>query len=314
MGDGGMKKPTGAHYSAIIGPEDYIRMMSQEHVFLRDADEVLRSTFSFYARRFLPSPTIVELGCGPLRITESLAREFPVTAVDWDPGFLKFSKRLLRQRKDSRITLVSSDICTYRHTRNVDIFVSQGVHHHIPKRATQDYLANVYRELSFPGIYIVSDEMLPHYDDPQERALRALVWYSYVISAAQLRGYHGLAREEAKTLLDDLAEGGGNFPVKHEASIELVLREAQRVTLAFRRVWTEDFSSLAFRLLGQLHHRRRASSSDPSLLLSRRDYKICHAEFEKEVTKAGFKIIGVETVGPVNTIGGFGIYVLSKAD
>jgi len=47
-----------------------------------------------------------------------------------------------------------------------------------------------------------------------------------------------------------------------------------------------------------------AATNDPSLDLSRGDFKVCHQVFQEEVTEAGFVITGIKTIGPIETIGG----------
>ena len=59
-------------------------------------------------------------------------------------------------------------------------------------------------------------------------------------------------------------------------------------------------------------HSEDLCSDDPTMSLSRGDYKVCHAVITEEVERAGFLITGVQTIGRVNTVGGFGIYTLQR--
>ncbi len=59
--------------------------------------------------------------------------------------------------------------------------------------------------------------------------------------------------------------------------------------------------------------RATSGQAGSEIALNRGDHKICHAVFQEEVTEAGFKIAGIETVGPQATIGGLTVYALQKA-
>lgn len=302
-----------ANYSQIIGADDYIRMMGQ-HVHLKESDKAISRAVNFYISNTPRLFEVVELGCGPVRITPLFTGLHTlVTAVDHDSGFLAFADDYIK-RYNLGISLIFSDILTYQHRKAVEIFISQGVHHHIPKgKSTQDYLRNVLRQLTPGGIYIVSDEMLPHYDTEEERRIRVVIWYTYVITIAQTSTHYQLAREEAKTLLDDLAEGIGDSVFKTDEQINLVLQMAPRISAMAVANNHKTARELAVQLLTALQFTGGLISKDSSLSLSRRDYKICHVVFSREVQEAGLRIIGVKTIGPIQTIGGFGIYTLGRA-
>jgi hypothetical protein len=53
-----------------------------------------------------------------------------------------------------------------------------------------------------------------------------------------------------------------------------------------------------------------ANSLSPPL--SRGDYKICFQAFIQETQEAGFSPREIKTIGPIETIGGFGIFTLER--
>jgi len=301
-----------ATYSQIISPQMYNLLISQ-HLYIAAADQAIAQIVGYHSAG--DNLELVEFGCGPGRILPLLADEFVfpnVTGIDHDQVFIDYAQKNLGEFSGWAIL---ADATTYQHRNPIDIAVSQGFHHHVPKgEQTRLYLENVYRQLKPGGIYVLGDEFLPHYNNSHERLMRAVTWYAHIIGAA-LRGEHMLlAIEEAKTLLDDLAEGTDENVAKSDVQIQYVLDnvsylQLDSVQLCYRNeheMRVEEFLVRVASLKGQ------QTQGDPSMDLSRGDFKICHSVFEKEVTAVGFKVIGVKTIGPIETIGAMVVYTLLK--
>lgn len=300
-------------YSQIISPADYNRLIS-EHLYISTADKAIARIVAYHGNKDSPIE-VVELGCGPARILPLLARVkgINLTGVDHDKTFVDYTQQVIRDQQ-LPATVVLDDVTTYQHPRQIDVAVSQGFHHHVMKgEPTRQYLLNVYNQLKRGGVYILGDEYLPDYSNDHERLVRAAIWYSHIINAA-LRGNHQqLAVEEAKTLIDDLAEGTQEGVVKSDAQIQFVLDSVGAIDTAGRSTKRQEAERLVEAFLEKLTLMRGTTvTHNPSMDLSRGDFKVCHRVFEQEVTDAGFVITGVKSVGPIETIGGLVVYVLRK--
>ncbi len=297
-------------YSEIIDPKTYNEIIGQ-HLYISDADQAIARIVYYYADACC---NVVEMGCGPARIFPSLARTgcINLTGIDHDPMFVAYGQELLKNKKLQGEILLD-DVLTYQHHSHIDIAVSQGFHHHISKgEQTKKYLTNIYRQLRKGGIYIVGDEFLPNYQDEKDRSYKAVIWYCHIINAAMEAKFFRLANEEAKTLLDDLAEGTQKHSTKSREKISFVIARADQIDQ--REPSRNHPGNQTVKVfLAQLESMETGvKTNDSSVDLSRGDFKICHRVFKQEVTEVGFKIIGVKTIGPIETIGGMAIYTLLK--
>ncbi len=301
-----------ATYSKIISPEDYNRIITFEHLYISASDRVIKELIETY------KPTdrtaeVVEIGCGPARILPLIAQisDIHLTGIDHDSEFVRYAQSEISSLGDD-VHVIQSDFISYIHPVKVDVFYSQGVHHHIGKgEPTKVYLSAVVSQLTKDGVYIVSDEFLPEYKDEKDRKLKAVIWYSHVIASAKRIGQEYLAQEEAKTLLDDLyeVEKAGNELKSHE-QIELVLRHCTTIDDFARSGEIKLANEKAARFLDELSLlENRNISGDNTIDLSRGDYKISDSIFRKEMNQAGLEVIERRTIGPVDTIGGMAVYV-----
>lgn len=303
-----------ANYSKIVVADDYNRMMTKEHLYIASADRVIQRIVRRYSERNLNPSEVLEIGCGPVRLTPLLSNipNVHATALDFDPGWIEVAQQIVEQQKLA-VNLVCADIEIYKLPKPVDIAVSQGSHHHIQKgEATQRYLENVRQQLSAGGIFIISDEMLAYYASDDERYVRLCVWYSHIISNALCRGYEQLAVAEMETLLDDIFEGSGVRAVKDEAQINLVRESVHAISRLSKRDELKSSERVAEKLLRGIWD-TQSRSEVAEAPLSRGDYKVCFPVLEQEVRDAGFRIREARTIGPIDTIGGFGIYTLEVA-
>ena len=312
-------------YSEIVSGTDYQRMMSEEHIYISDADNIISSTLQRLIKLHDDQGVnIIDLGCGPGRTvcyTPKTGR-FKLFAVDKDLKYLTYTEQELMKSMDmsnESVALIHTDITTPDFNKHIieqgykdayPVCVSQGVHHHIEKgKPLTQYLINVKNLITNGGVYILSDEFLAHYNNESERQITAVLWYCHVIAKAQKNKYVDLARGEAETLLDDLHAEEGGF--KNEEMVNLVLSKAQEINEAASTIFATKLArSRAFQLISQL----RAiipTTSEIATDMSRGDYKICHAVFQKEVEAVGLQIIGIKTIGPIESLGGMVIYTLS---
>lgn len=285
-------------YSDIIAPEVYNRLMSV-HAYIPASDRVIAQVLRAAVGE--RSQEIIEVGCGPGRILSQLKGAVPhahVLGIDYDPVFVAYAQR---EHSDS---VVCADVMEYYPQVPVHAIVSQGFHHHVAKAHVHDLLHRLHSWLAPGGVYILGDEFLPSYENEEGRRLRCVTWYSHIIANALKKGEDLLAREEAKTLLDDL-----QIAHKTERDIARVLS----VCGAVDREWRVGVHEAAAKLLADLDtHADRSVSGDHTLDLSRGDYKIDHAHFIAEVEHAGFRVASVQTFGPHLLCGSMSIFVLRK--
>lgn len=301
-------------YSSIISSEDYNHLMTNEHLYIEAADKYIEKIIK--EKSASKHLQVVELGCGPARIARSIAKidNIDLIAVDIDPVFCEYAAEIA-QKNHLKMNVICSDIGLFKHSKPVDIFYSQGFHHHVQKgKETHKYLSNIYNQLAVGGYYILSDEFIPNYTEASGRDTKLVIWYSHVIAHALRNNHNFLAREEAKTLLDDLQEGSSNKGLKTENQINLVLNYVEKIDIEAKannilqaEAYTKNFLNDLNRLFNI-----NPNKLDHSMNLSRRDYKICDIDFRKEIDNVGFTIEKVKSVGPVENIGGMSIYIMRK--
>lgn len=307
------KENISSNYSKIISPGDYNKLMSIEHLYINAADMHIAKTIQEKVANKERSE-VVEIGCGPARILPvvlSINPTIRLTGLDVDFDFLEYARNRV---KDTPIKIIESDIVNYSHPIPVDIFYSEGFHHHIAKGKTvQDYLKNVHHQLKEGGYYIVGDEFIAEYKNEAERDMKLVLWYCHIIANAMKNGFDYLAREEAKTLLDDIYESKNQCFFKTERQIELVLDNAKIMD----QLVLEDLEKANIIATSFLRELKLLScltpNGDDTIILSRGDYKISHSVFKQEIEEAGFEIESSKSFGPLQTIGAMVVYTLKKS-
>jgi len=300
-------------YSQIITPRDYNKIMSEQHLYISASDKFLSDVISREVGDLIHAE-VVELGCGPGRILGLIRNSNPhakITAIEADKTFADYARNL---SADLNIKIIIDDVETCKLNHLVNVFYSQGFHHHVSKeRKTHAYLVNIFNQLVPGGIYILSDEFLPDYKNEDERERKAIIWYSHIIAHALLHNYDYLAREEAKTLLDDIYEGRSSPQIKSNAQIDFVLSQVTSID-AYARAGEIDKLSEAvtyFKRNLETHHNLK-TGGDITVDLSRHDYKICESVLRPEVERVGFSIEQIKSFGPIKDIGAMSVYVLRK--
>ncbi|MBI3590087.1 MAG: class I SAM-dependent methyltransferase [Candidatus Melainabacteria bacterium] len=287
--------------------------MTNEHLYIALADKSIKD---FVEKEVTgkTNPEVIEIGCGPARITP-LFLQIPnihLTAIDYDLDFIDHAKKILKPY-DSRVKAINADVSTYVHPRPVDVFYSEGFHHHVQKgEVVNKYLTNVYSQLKNGGAYILGDENLSEYTSSEDRLIKVIVWYAHIISNAKKSGFNYLAQEEAKTLLDDLYENYDDEALKSKEQIDLVLNWVDKIDETSSENVSEA-TLLAKNFLEILKQKRNLKKiGDTTIDLSRGDFKVSDSVFRKEVQGIGFKVEKVERIGPSKDVGGLYVYLLRK--
>lgn len=302
-----------ATYSEIIGPEDFNRIYTEEHVYIAASDGDIQSLIKDGISSIPGVAEVVELGCGPARILPLIA-EIPnihLAGVDYDPAFLAYAKKRMA---GSAVSIIFTDITSLTYPKPVDIFYSQGFHHHIQKgNSVQEYLSHVHSQLKDNGLYIIGDEFLPEYTSTHDRLIKVVIWYSHVIHHAKIRHFDYLAAEEAKTFLDDLNENSEIQNIKNQEQLDAVLTHVTPINQAAEAGDMEKATALAEEFLQKYSQlRNKQLHGDTTMDLSRGDFKICESEFKKEIEQAGFVIEKKKVKGPIEQIGAIVVYQLRK--
>jgi SAM-dependent methyltransferase len=302
-------------YSAIISSEDYNCLMNDQHLYISQCDQYLVDMICEMSKdRTLE---VVELGCGPLRFTRKLASiaNINLTAIDVDEVFYSYGIKSSKE-ENLKINMVNDNIANYNHHKPVDIFCSNGLHHHVFKGVNcNKYLVNVANQLSDDGYYYLMDEFIPEYKDDKERNLKIIIWYSHIIADAINNKYYHLAQEEAKTLLDDLEEGSDEpHQLKNIKKIELVLSYVSLINEYAMNKQDEKAREIATEMLEKLKQNNEFQPLDDhnSIKLSRKDYKICDRVLKQELSEAGLMVVGMISFGPIENIGGLCVYKIKK--
>lgn len=302
-------------YSQIISPKDYNRIMSEQHLYISASDKFLTDVIrKEIGDSSSTKKQVVELGCGPGRILGLVRNAIPhanISAIEADETFVEYAKILVA---DLNIKIIVDDVERCQLGYPVDLFYSQGFHHHVSKeKKTNAYLRSIFNQLVPGGIYVLSDEFLPNYKSEEEREIKAIIWYSHIIAHAILHGYDYLAREEAKTLLDDIYEGRSSLHIKSNTQIDFVLSQVTTIDTYARSGEKDKLSEIIsnFKKILETHHNLKAGG-DITVDLSRHDYKICEDVLRSEVEKVGFTVEQIKSFGPIKDIGAMSVYVLRK--
>jgi SAM-dependent methyltransferase len=300
-------------YSQIIDAESFCKIMTNEHLYIAQADQCIASIVEklIKQRQSLAKLNVVDIGCGPARMTRLIAdnQDINLTGTDIDNDFLNYAKKLL-----PHVPFVNCSILDFKSTTSVDIFYSQGMHHHIAKGSeTEAYLRNIHNQLVSGGHYIVGDEFIADYSSEDERDVRLVMWYSHIIGDALRHNYHYLAQEEAKTLLDDLHEGKDDNGIKTQDQIDIVLSHVGDIDSSARDGKIAEAMKLAKTLVDKIAAKHSTTQQeDKTIGLSRGDYKISPRMFVQEVEKARFKVVESKVFGPIEDVGAYIVYVLQK--
>jgi len=301
-----------APYSKIISASDYIRIVSEEHIYIACADHYLVDTIKDKTVQYNQAE-VVELGCGPGRILPLLAniKNIKLTGVDHDVDFIEHAKKITNHLG---VNIKLADVMTYKHNQAVRAFCSMGFHHHVPKgEPTEKYLLNIFSQLESGGYYILSDEFIPNYNTESEREIALIIWYSHVIADALKHDYNYLAEEESKTLLDDIYTGRSDNSIKTQRQIQLVMSKVSAINTAAEAKRMDTAKALSQELIREINVDFTSTLNDNEILdLSRGDYKICDQVLRKEVESVGFIVESVKSIGQIAHIGAMSIYTLKK--
>lgn len=301
-------------YTDLIRQEDYVQTVWDQHIYIQQANQQVLALVKQQAAQGKPLH-LAELGCGPGLMLPKFAAitGVEVSALDLDDKFLQYAQNLCQ---DVEVNFIRADLTQpFALTQPVDLFYSSGFHHHVNKpEGVHHYLQQVSQHLTEDGRYLLVDEFIPDYTDEDTREVLLVVWYAHVIAHALRGGHQLLAREEAKTLLDDLVICRKGEFYKQQQQIDLILKTVEAINQQAESGDIEGARQQASEILSSLMAGfSKTGSGQRDMDLSRCDYKICQSALEQELAKAGLTINACHHFGPIDTIGALSLYVIVKS-
>ncbi len=318
-------------YGKTVDPSLYIRAL-QGHQYIPQADQCIRDRIHEYgASSELAHIGILDVGCGPGRLTFSFAhRNATVLGIDHSDSFIQYAHQQLLVR--DQMLAGSVDFQKMDFTRDPlpkfegpvesdgkwNVLVAQGVLHHIHGDERVLFFNHCSEALRKGGILVVGDEFIADYENEEMRRLRAAAFYFHIIAEAMCGGFRDLAREEAKNLIDDVLSGEKGCGYADEA----LLNHIERASHSFNYDNLMPVFSIKHpapikkRLVKciQIIRERAEKLADiaGSMNFNRGDYKVSIDVFKDEVKAYGFKVQRICTMGPMRDIGGMGVLVFEK--
>ena len=290
----------------IEGRRGYKRRLKR-HLYIGEADEcILLDVEEAQPERLL------EVGCGPGRITAQFSEVPVVVGVDPSPEFIQSARDT---NKHANIEYVLEDFLSFEPKEGFDVVVMQGVWHHIPLAKRKRFIKKL-RSMKRPGRplkVIIGDETIHDYKTEKERRENAGLFYSHIIGNALQVYDYDLAYDECLNVLSDTLDNDirGFYD---ENLLTYIAEQAQDISA---RLFTFDESKRLTRTAAVQRIRgliREVQSRSVQLLKSksakrvvRGDYKESVEKINRTFTSAGFVLNKVRKIGPVDELGGMSV-------
>lgn len=321
-----MKNKIIQDYGKTITPELYINAL-QGHPYIPQADQCILNVVK---KHFYPNSEvrIIDLGCGPGRLTWRLAQSTNggVMGLDISPDFIDYAKRTpINQlsRIEGWVRFNCIDFAKDFQNENskwidvryglIDCIIMQGVMHHIHGEDRAKFLQRSFDLLKPGGVLIIGDEFIKDYESEDERIMHVAKFYLHIIDEANKGGFDELAEEEAKNLIDDCFSGTkyAGYASQHVFH-SIIYPYAKSINEMF---YTRgSVGGLNFEANNQIckmfeHIKRRTehlteASSEQNF--NRGDYKVSINVFAEELSLYGFNLKEKYEIGPVQQLGGMG--------
>jgi SAM-dependent methyltransferase len=239
---------------------DIAAQMRKGHPQIPEGDAYIIRLIKQHSQKLGRPIRVFDVGCGTGYFASKLAKRLPEIELIANEDEPEITAKLERRLANDANAKVFSGSFEDWH-ENVDIVLSWGAHHHLPK----NYLSHAKHILHQDGVIIVGDEFCPEYCenhhakrianaelihiangyilttaeevenyqqtgqipeaalDLERRRQQALwTWYRYVVDYAMDRNCIGVAIEELRATHDDLITGLG---IEHKMSPLIVEQE-----------------------------------------------------------------------------------------
>lgn len=194
---------------------DVYHSVERSHPFYIEMVDEMKSQISSFADGH-EKMNFLELGCGTGLLTEELVR-FPnldIDALELDSKCFE----IIHRNMNGRVNCICGDAVTYCRANHYHMVGSSFAHDHIHYDRGRDFAENIRANLIRHGIYIMGGEILPYYNDDEQRKESLYTYHEMIIHRALREGHFRLAQIEINAL-----ESGihmiGDFK-RHEALFE----------------------------------------------------------------------------------------------
>jgi SAM-dependent methyltransferase len=300
-------------YADVIDATDYTLGLL-EHPDIPQADAGIMRLIKRYkesnSERILD---ILDLGCGPGRLTRRAALEFStanVVGLDISDGFIKSAKEKFSH---NLVKYEISDFLEYDSSQLFDVIFMQGSFHHIELEKRQEWVDKIKKYLHQGGRIIIGDEYIPDYAEDSERVINVAGLYCYVIAYAVRNNHKSLAAIECMNLIDDVCHG--KTGAGHSNS-DLLAEIKSRATIVNQIAYTDGVKSVKY--ITQIQNLVNYINDQSEKLVDqsennyRGDYKIS-IEKQIDIFKAsGFEVETILKYGPTDWFGGMGVLSFKK--
>jgi SAM-dependent methyltransferase len=313
-----MEKQIIQDYGKTVTPDVYMDAI-QGHQYIPQADQCILNIIKKHCEK--NQPRILDLGCGPGRLTFDIAKNnCHVIGLDISESFIQYANERYWEKeiRKGTIEFQERDFAKYGMRSNdnhqtLDMIVMQGVMHHIHGEDRSMFLHRCFEYLKPSGILIIGDEFIRDYENEDERISNVCKFYLHIIDEARKGGFHDLAREEAKNLIDDVLSGQKGAGFASEEVFEKIYNSAELNNKSFYEhgyVFNQNISGHLIPWLKKNCSELEEVSSNQSF--NRGDYKVSINVFEKELLPYGFVLTERYKIGPVEQLGGMGVLVFKK--
>src|SRR3989344_5553956 len=290
-------------YAEVISATDYTEGLS-EHPDIPQSDTGIVRTIGEKAKGFQGANfRILDLGCGPGRITKQIAEAIEligrgrftveIIGLDISQGFIEYAQKHLAHEA---ITYVLADFLTHNFTSQFDVIVMQGMAHHVPTESREAWFKKCRAQLAADGLVIIGDEFVPNYETEEERLENVAGLYAYVIANAVQSKHKALADIESMNMVDDVSSGTTGAGHSDQELRDFIKNQSQ---IIYRAASESGTKSETFRnLLTETVRRIKARSVEIAEVNheshDRGDYKISIEAQKRQLTDFGFTLVDVK--------------------
>lgn len=165
---------------------------------------------------------LLEIGSGTGLLTKRLARlkDTETVAIELDKNCFDMLKGNI---KAPNIKCLHADALTFKTKHKFDIIVSSFAHHHTHYKQRFRFIRNLACNLREKGVYIMGDELIPHFSNQAERRSSLINYHNQIINLAIVHGNYEVAELELQSLISGLYHVGD-----FKRSVELLEEEMSK--------------------------------------------------------------------------------------
>lgn len=305
-------------YAEVINSLDYTQGLA-EHVDIPQADAgILRIITETVKNSQQDNFRILDLGCGPGRLTQKIAEELAimpdakVIGLDVSNGFIQFANK---HRSHQQAVYLETDFLKEDFkAQKFNMILMQGLVHHIPKDEREKWLLKCRGLLTENGKILIGDEFVPKYSSQEERVTNVVGLYAYVIANALRANHLSLADIESKNMVDDVSSGlsgAGHSDKELLEYIQMKSKEIYELVLE-KGTQNEVFKAMLKDLADYIKKRSAEVAETNNESHDRGDFKVSVEYQIKEMEGLGMCALDTKKYGPTDWLGGMAVLVFEK--